>query len=279
MAYLGRGLDRGNYLKLDDISSQFNGSTTTFNLTSGGQPFYPGSSYSLIVSLAGIVQEPESAFAVSNNQIVFASAPSASDSFFCIVLGVPLASGTLARGTINSTHLQVGIVSESNLADGSVTTIKIADNAVTFDKLDENARGVGIQSAGVSIAGAGVTQLNFVGTGNTFVYNPATKTVDIAIQGGGGVGAGGTWNANNVGVYTGKSAGINTTTVVGTANSEGALQVQGNVAIVEGALLTHKNIEGEIFVPSDKNALLIGPVTVGAAATIDVAVGSVLVIV
>ena len=39
--------------------------------------------------------------------------------------------------------------------------------------------------------------------------------------------------------------------------------------------MTHKNIEGEIFVPSDKNALLIGPVTVGAAATIDVAVGSV----
>jgi len=259
MAYLGRGLDRGNYLKLDDISSQFNGSTTTFNLTSGGQTFYPGSAYSILVSLAGIIQEPESAYSITNNTITFASAPQTSDDFFCIALGVPIGIGVPGRGTVNTEHIQDGVV--------------------TFDKLDPDARGVGIQSAGVSIAGAGVTQLNFVGTGNTFVYNPATKTVDIAIQGGGGVGAGGTWNANNVGVYTGKSAGINTTTVVGTANSEGALQVQGNVAIVEGALLTHKNIEGEIFVPSDKNALLIGPVTVGAAATIDVAVGSVLVIV
>ena len=35
MAYLGRGLNSGNYLKLDDISSGFNGSATTFNLTSG----------------------------------------------------------------------------------------------------------------------------------------------------------------------------------------------------------------------------------------------------
>ena len=58
MAYLGRGLDRGNYLKLNDLSSQFNGNTVTFNLTSGGQAFYPGSAYSILVSLAGIVQEP-----------------------------------------------------------------------------------------------------------------------------------------------------------------------------------------------------------------------------
>ena len=90
MAYLGRGLDRGNYLKLDDLSSQFNGNTVTFNLTSGGQAFYPGSAYSILVSLAGIIQEPESAYIISNNTITFASPPQGSDDFFCIALGVPL---------------------------------------------------------------------------------------------------------------------------------------------------------------------------------------------
>ena len=45
--------------------------------------------------------------------------------------------------------------------------------------------GVGIQSSGTAI-GAGVTQLNFVGTGNTFLYNSGTNTVDISISGGGG---------------------------------------------------------------------------------------------
>ena len=32
MPYIGRDLNRGNYLKLDDISSSFNSSTKTFDL-------------------------------------------------------------------------------------------------------------------------------------------------------------------------------------------------------------------------------------------------------
>ena len=55
MPYLGRGLEKGNYLKLDDISSQFDGSKTTFDLTVGGSAHVPGSSYSLLVSLSGII--------------------------------------------------------------------------------------------------------------------------------------------------------------------------------------------------------------------------------
>ena len=67
---------------------------------------------------------------------------------------------------------------------------------------------VGIQSGGVQI-GAGITQLNFVGTGNTFAVNGTT--VDISIQGGGGgTGAGGTWSTYTAGIATTKSVGINT---------------------------------------------------------------------
>jgi hypothetical protein len=44
---------------------------------------------------------------------------------------------------------------------------------------------LGIQSAGVSV-GSGATTLNFVGAGNTFAYDPGTRTLDISIQGGGG---------------------------------------------------------------------------------------------
>lgn len=45
--------------------------------------------------------------------------------------------------------------------------------------------GVGINSSNTTI-GTGVTILNFIGAGNTFYYNPATKTVDISISGGSG---------------------------------------------------------------------------------------------
>ena len=89
MPYLGRELTSGNYLKLDDISSQFNGSTTTFQLKSGGSDFFPGSSFSLLVSVAGVIQEADSAYQINNNEITFATAPSNGDDAFIIVLGVP----------------------------------------------------------------------------------------------------------------------------------------------------------------------------------------------
>ena len=247
MAYLGRALTSGNYLKLDDISSGFNGSETTFNLTSGGQAFYPGSPYSILVSLAGVVQEPESAYTINESQITFASAPAGSDDFFCVVLGVALGIGVPGDGTVTAAKLATGV------------------------------RGVGIQSGGVTI-GVGITQLNFVGTGNTFALNGTT--VDVSIAGGGGAtGAGGTWSSDAVGVHTTKIVGVGTDSVTGTANSEGALQAHGNVAIVDGALLTDIDVNSNVFIPSGKNGLLIGPVTVGAGFTVDVASGSVLVVV
>lgn len=258
MAYLGRELTAGNYLKLDDISSQFNGTTTTFNLTLGGQTFYPGSAFSILVSLAGVIQEPESGYQIDQNQIIFASAPQATDDFFCIALGIALGIGVPGEGTVSTTKLQY--------------------QSVTYDKVDPNVLGVGIQSGGVSIAGAGVTQLNFIGTGNTFTYNPSTKTVNISIQGG-STGAGGTFSANAVGVHTTKILGINTTTIAGSATSEGAIQVVGNVSITDGAVLTDQVVDGEITVPAGKNGLIIGPAAVSLGSTIIVETGSTLVIV
>ena len=370
MAYLGRQLTSGNYLKLDDISSSFNGSETTFNLTSGGQAFYPGSAYSILVSLAGIIQEPESGYQINENQIIFAAAPSSTDDFFCIVLGTALGIGVPGDGTVSGTKLSrpfnydsgllylddtnnrvginstaprtaldvVGVVSATSftgdltgtasLASGltgtpnitvgvlTATSLSVSGNvsiagtltyedvtnvdsiglitarngivvtgvatATSFSGSGSGLTGVstnfvsaiGIQSGGVTI-GAGITQLNFVGLGNTFLVNGTT--VDVSISG--NAGAGGTWASNTVGVHTTKIVGVNTSTIAGAANSEGALQVTGNVALVDGALLTDQNINTNVFIPSGKNGLLIGPVTVGAGLTVDVASGSVLVVV
>ena len=50
---------------------------------------------------------------------------------------------------------------------------------------------IGIQSGGQVInAGAAITTINFVGTGNTVLYNAGTRSVDVAIAGGGGGGVG-----------------------------------------------------------------------------------------
>ena len=105
MPYVGRDLQRGNYLKLDDITSSFDGSTTTFNLQSGGSAFYPGSAFSIFVVLSGLAQEPESAYTINKNTITFASAPSSVDDCFITALGVALGIGVPGHGTVNGSQL------------------------------------------------------------------------------------------------------------------------------------------------------------------------------
>ena len=99
MAYIGRQQTSGAFLKLDDLSSQFNSSTTTFDLTVGGEAFFAGNPYSLLVSLGGVIQEPITSFTIVENQINFASAPRAGAEFFIVVLATtnvdPLRSLTI----------------------------------------------------------------------------------------------------------------------------------------------------------------------------------------
>ena len=249
MPYLGRELTSGNYLKLDDISSQFNGSTVTFQLKSGGSDFFPGSSFSLLVSVAGIIQEADSAYQINNNEITFATAPGASDDAFIIVLGLALGVGVPADGSVGLTQL------------------------------NDSAK-LGISTNGVTV-GSAVTTINFAGPGvQTGFFNADVGIATVFFEGGGGgVGAAGTWASDEVGVATSKVVGVGTAQAVGTANSEGALQALGNIAITDGALLIDNDISSSINVPAGKNGLLIGTVSVAVGATIDVATGSVLVVV
>ena len=86
MAYIGRQQSSGSFIKLDDISSQFNNVKTTFDLKVGGEPFFAGNPYTLLVSLGGVIQEAFSAFQIVEDQITFASAPTSGANFFCVVL-------------------------------------------------------------------------------------------------------------------------------------------------------------------------------------------------
>ena len=255
MPYLGRELTSGNYLKLDDISSQFNGSTTTFQLKSGGSDFFPGSSFSLLVSVACVIQEADSAYQINNNEITFATEPSNGDDAFIIVLGLALGIGVPGDGTVGLSQLNESAklgVSTSNYNNTSSVTV-----------------------------GTAVTQINFAGPGvTTGFFNADVGIATVFFQGGGGgVGAAGTWASDEVGVATSKVVGVGTATAVGTANSEGALQALGNIAITDGALLIDNDISSNINIPAGKNGLLIGTVNVAVGATIDVATGSVLVVV
>ncbi len=104
MAYIGTAPTDGQYTILDDISSGFNGSTTTFNLTSGGTAVVPQTDANALISISGVVQYT-SAYAISGSSITFSSAPLASDSFSGRVLGNSKDIGTPTDGTVSSSSL------------------------------------------------------------------------------------------------------------------------------------------------------------------------------
>lgn len=298
MPYLGRELTSGNYLKLDSIQSQFNGSLVTFNLKNGGSDFYPGSSYSLLVSLAGVVQEAESGYEINNNQITFQAPPQSTDDCFIIVLGLALGVGVPADGTVGLAQLndtaKLNISKSSVLVGSAVTQLDLRGTGISTTQytagiatiyVDQGAS-LGVTTsiglgAGTTISTGNLQKINFAGPGvSTGYYNSGVGIATIFFEGGGGsVGAAGTWKSDAVGVATSKVVGVGTAQAVGAANSEGALQALGNIAITDGMLLVDSDISSNIFVPPGKNALLIGTVNVAVGATIDVANGSTLVVV
>jgi len=106
LAYIGKAPQSGRYSILDDISGSFTGSTPgPFNLTVNGTAISPGNEANLIVSISGVIQEPQTAYVVTGSQITFTSNPSASDTFFGTVLGDVFDIGTPTDSTVSASSL------------------------------------------------------------------------------------------------------------------------------------------------------------------------------
>ena len=80
MAYIGRGPVTGSFEKQDLTAD---GSTTTFTLN-----YTVGSSSAILVSVSGVLQEPETAYNIASGgtTIVFSAAPETGEDIFVIFL-------------------------------------------------------------------------------------------------------------------------------------------------------------------------------------------------
>ena len=106
MAYVGKAPSSGRYSILDDISGSFTGSTAgPFNLTVNGTAISPGNEANCIISISGVVQEPQSAFIITGSQITFTSNPASSDTFVDVVLGDVYDIGTPTDSTVSAGSL------------------------------------------------------------------------------------------------------------------------------------------------------------------------------
>lgn len=113
--------------------------------------------------------------------------------------GVRLVDGSDFTARDGST---VTLVAAANLNDTIEFQIfddfRVADAIVTAETTQTisgelNVTGgvnIGIQSGGTDIATGVITAINFIGAGNTAVYDTVSKTVDISISGSGGGGLG-----------------------------------------------------------------------------------------
>ena len=150
-----------------------------------------------------------------------------------------------------------GAETDTSLSYNPSTNILTAG---TFSGSGDNLTGIstnfvsaiGIQSAGVAI-GAGITQLNFIGAGNTFAVDGTTVNISIAGGGGGGGELSISTNTTNQSQYltyavsTGSTTGLGVTTNdlvfnpstvrlgIGTNNPQNTLQIEGELLISAGS--------------------------------------------
>jgi len=100
MAYIGR---EPIYGKFERQSLTTDGSTTTFTLN-----YTIGSAASILVNVAGVVQEPGVAYTLGTGgtQIVFSAAPASTDNVYLVFLGVLTDVAVVDSGSItNQTEL------------------------------------------------------------------------------------------------------------------------------------------------------------------------------
>ena len=209
MPYIGNNLRSNNaYKTVDDVSSSFNGSTTTFALTVGGSAPVPFPKYEtqLIISVGGVVQEPGTGFTLSGTNIVFGSAPASGENFFGVILAAAdylNAGGTFPDGTTAvpsitfSDDTDTGIFrSGSGLVSISANGVKVATFPTSAGSADQvlATNGAGVLSF-VDQSGGGA-----VGGGNDklFIENGTTMTTNYTI----GTEFGATANALSAGPIT-----------------------------------------------------------------------------
>ena len=149
MAYVGRVPQTGAYQLIDDISGSFNGVLTSFTLQSGSQNITVENEQSLIISISGVVQYPNSAYTVSGNTITFTSAPLSSDTF----------SGVLLGNTFD-----IGTPTDATVGQASLSSTFIAQNAQTFNNITIGASKNASAAGPITVSGT-LT----IPSGSTFV--------------------------------------------------------------------------------------------------------------
>ncbi len=192
MAYIGRDPQYGAFEKQALTADS---STTTFTLN-----YTVGSSSSILVSVAGVHQEPEVAYnlAAGGTQIVFTAAPTTGDTVFVVFLGIALEVSTIGTGVItgqtelseraanddvfliyDTSATALRKIQASNVVKASVTRTGTGDGTTTEFTVTSGATVDSVLVTENGVVQKPTTDYTISGTTLTFTTAPASG---VAIQ-------------------------------------------------------------------------------------------------
>ena len=173
MAYIGR---QPSYGALETQNLTADSSTTTFTLD-----YAVGSTASILVSVAGVIQQPNTGYSLSGggNNIVFSAAPTTGDTVFVTFLGLNRDVGSFLSTGIITTQTELGEVAADDdfllVYDTSATALKKIQKsnlAPTLTHVTRTATGDG-STVGFTVT-SGVDVNNVMVLINGLVQAPTT---------------------------------------------------------------------------------------------------------
>ena len=173
MAYIGR---QPSYGALETQTLTADSSTTTFTLD-----YAVGSTASVLVSVAGVIQQPNTGYSLSGggNNIVFSAAPTTGDVIFVTFLGLARDVADFLSTGVITTQTELGEVAADDdfllVYDTSATALKKIQKsnlAPTLTHVTRTATGDG-STAGFTVT-SGVDVNNVIVLINGIVQAPTT---------------------------------------------------------------------------------------------------------
>ena len=189
MAYIGPEPKLGRNREVDDISSGFNGSTTAFTLAVSGSNVSPGTANDIIVSLGGVVQNPNQDFTIAGSTITFTTAPVSGLSFFAVVLGQSVDSSvvTPADGSVTGTKLSspLDLVDNQKIRFGTGNDLQVYHDSNNSYVQDSGTGNLIIAGSAVNIlnAAANESMIRCTENGSVELYEDNVKKFETASGG------------------------------------------------------------------------------------------------
>ena len=238
-----------NIREIDDISSSFNGSTTQFGLAIGGSGVSPVTAQQMLISLGGVIQDPNQDFSISGSNIIFTTAPASGLDFFGTLLGTDLSLNTIADTSVTPAKISTGGPSWSG--DG---TLRISSGLTV----------VGVTTIGGSASIGGDTTI----AGTTQSTNKDTGS--LVLEGGlgleGNIFAGGSLTAVN-GTFSGDVS------IGGTLTKQDVTNVD-SIGVVTARAGIKVNAGGVDIAAGGISAVGVGSISAGAAGTVTIGYGN-----